>query len=77
MTNKDQKTVARCIDNKTALRHPISGQYVAYRLNEEIPADDVIVKAFPWAFEIVAASASSERVETTRNTPGDPRDVRQ
>lgn len=62
-----------------AVRHPESEQFVTLANGQEFADDDVIVAAFPWAFEkrdpdaAPAAPADSVVIEMATARPGEKR----
>lgn len=72
------RLIARCV-SATALRHPVTGQYVAYAVGTEVDPGDAIVNAHPWAFETSTTSApsgddpKSVPVESATAGPGEVR----
>jgi len=59
-----------------AVRHPETNQYVALDPAVDYPADDILVKAYPWAFTPREASSEiveSVQVEQATAAPGEKR----
>lgn len=59
-----------------AVRHPETDQFVALDPAVDYPADDVLVRAYPWAFAPVESSSAvreSVRIERATAEPGQKR----
>jgi hypothetical protein len=62
-----------------AVRHPETGQFEALNPAVNYPADDVFVKAYPWAFRARVASSEiveSVAIEKATAAPGEKRSRR-
>lgn len=59
-----------------AVRHPETGRYVVLDPSVDYPADDVLVKAYAWAFAPREASfeiVESVKIESATAEPGQKR----
>lgn len=59
---------------RCAVRHPVTGMYVALDPATDYADDDPFVKAYPWAFAVVEnAQDRIESVEVATAEPGQKR----